>query len=826
MKSFTTRPDTQWTAPSTTYQVWNSTSLRIVSGTHSESSGAPSSTDANGFTTRSEFASVVTAAQATTVSRTQVDFANTFVTTSSESYTSAGDPDSDGDYSASYSTSRSVIEASFTTFNDSSSATSRYTSAQEGSTSSISYTTAPGGSSTATAGTLSVTATGPASTTRTGLGTVSTYGSQSEGYDSTVTSSSTDGVLASVFTTSASTRTTTHTSMWSSTWVTTYTALTGQSTTSTQETSDQVTWSADTTTQATGTSHVRTSWAFDSILQDTVFLMSAGLASRDYNCEAFLWSFSHTGLDVTASTAGVFTDLFVSVTGKTITVSDYRKFSTSSVEMTAISISRSTGVVGASTTEFTSSNGTSYETSTTTTATTTGSPGTTTATATYSGNLSTTYSQSWSVAGVSSTLSTWTYTTTTDVMQPPATSSSTIHTHTVEVTGYETTSSAWTSTTTTSTWGHATSMSATRHILHSAFTTTTDCSIRSTATDAILFSSFTTTGTGTNTARILLGSVSTATTRVFSVRSSFTRLSYDAAMHSAVSQYTTTQSGAGYDFTVSAGDAFSGTLWTEQRMFPYVLARPEHDNLPTLNEVRHRCHPLGIAGFGGAFTVSDLSVHVTTTQGLQSGSTFTDETLIPPSAQSAANGVSFIAVPSTFHLSGTGHAASTSLLTVPSVMTGDISVAVTWTSTTTTGTATSDTAITSALATHTLAVTSAITGTFFTAEPFTTNSDWRSEFLPYEGGEASGGFVAGDNLLGNSYQVLARGGCLRWSPYTSTQSTAAATSSVTGSAGSVSTSVAASAAIVFTVENVITATWSATGNYSIFPTCLHIPHDI
>lgn len=829
MKSFTTRPATEWTAPSTTYQVWESTRLVVVSASSAESASGAFSTDTagttNGFTTSSQFAGVFSQDSRTTINRTGASFSQVFLTTSSDSYYSAGSTDTHGDYSQNYSQSHGISFYSATTQADSSRASSRVTSEELVSSSSIRYLSSTAGSSGGVTGTISVTSTGPSSTTRTGSGTTTTFGSSTEGYASTVTTGSTDGVLSSVFTTSASTRTTSHTSQWSSTWVTTYTALTDQATTLTQETTDNVTWSADTTTAAAGSSHGRTTYIFDSILQDTVFLMSADLASADYNAEAFLWSFSHTALDATSSTAGVFTDLFASTTGKTITVPDYRKFHSSSVALTGISISVSTGSTGTSTTEFTSSNGTSFETSTTVTASTTGSPGTTTVTATYSGNLSTTYSQSWSVTDVSSALSTWTSTTTTDTAQPPATASSTIFTHSVHVTGYETTSSAWTSTTTSSTWGHATSMTSTRNILHSGFTTTTDVSIRSTTTDGLLFSSFTTTGTGTSTGRVLLGSVSTSTTRVFSVRSSFTRLSYHADFHSHVSRYTTTDEAAGSFFTVSASDDFSATRWTEQRVFPYMLARPEDDNMPPLDEVRHQCHPLGHAGFGGPFTASALSVHVTTTQGLAAGSTFTDETLVPPSAQSAVRGVSFIPVASTFRLDGTSNAAATSLISSPTAITGQISVAITWTSTTTTGTATSDTATTSRAATHTLGVTSSISGTFHTAEAITYNSEWRDELLPYDGGPAVGGFVAGDHMLGHSYQVLARRGCLRWSPYTSTQSTAASTSSATGSAGSVSTSIAGSVGIVLTAENVITATWSAAGLYSIFPSCLHIPHN-
>jgi hypothetical protein len=311
---------------------------------------------------------------------------------------------------------------------------------------------------------------------------------------------------------------------------------------------------------------------------------------------------------------------------------------------------------------------------------------------------------------------------------------------------------------------------------------------------------------------------------VFSVESTFSQPTYHAGHHEEVSQFVTTASNAFGATTFTRSEEIAITSWTESRMEPYLTARPADDNLPLLNEVRHRCHPIGIAGFGGAFTASALSVHLTTTQGLAAGSTFAEVSLTPPAAMSAIRGVSFHPIDRYARFGGTAGAAATRLIEVPSVMTSQISVAATWTSTTTTGPATSDTAVTSRAATHTLALTSSVTGDFWSAEAITFNSDFRSEILPGGAGNAVGGYVAGDNILGHTYQVLVRAGCMRWSPYSNTQSTVADTYTVTGPAGSVSTTIAAECAIVLTMENVLSAAWSHGGNGSVFSSALHLSH--
>lgn len=800
MNSLTTRPATEWTAPSTVYQVGTATSYLEEVVTQHEATDNSGLSTASGFA-RSSYSSTVAAS-----SRTAYESGQTFQTTSSESGDRHSSPADAGDFSRSYYSSNGATFKSWTTQADSSQVTSRASSAQTSTESSISYFTSSAGSHTASPGGLSSTLVGPSTTLRTASGTATTVTTETAGWDSITTTASTDGV-ATVFTTAYSTRTTSTTADWSSTWTTTHTTLTSANTTLTTIGTASQTWTQDVVSTNTATTNPRTDWLFDSILQDTVYLMSANRNAADFNCGQVLWTFSQTALPVTATTEGVFTDLFGSITAQSVTVSDFSKFSSTSAEVSKVTISLSTssasGTAGNSYYTTTFSNGSSYAITAVTT---------------------TTYSASYSLGDVSSTISTWTSATTTDTNQPPATASSTIFTHSIPVTGYATADSAFSATTTTATWGDATSGSTTRSLVHSSTATTALRSSRAVTTDSILIESFTTTGTGTGTVRVLLGSVSTTSLRVYSTEATFTQPTYHPDLVSTVSQFVRSDHQDALDLTATRSDDMSVTRWTESRLNPRITARPTDDNMPALNEVRHQCHPFGVAGFGGIFTVSDLSVYLTTTQGMLSGSTFEEATLTPPSAISAIRGVSFHPVLSSFPFGGTGNAAASSLISAPSAMTGEISLALTWTSTTTTGPATSDTAITSALATHTLAVTSSISGQFWTAETFSINSNFRTEFPADPGGTASGGFVAGDNILGSTYQVLARAGCLRWTEYTGSQSTAAATASFTGSNGSVSTTLASSKAIVFTLENVLSASWSPDGNASAFSSGLHFTH--
>lgn len=801
MDSFTTRPPEQWTVPSTTYQVGSSTASTANFATGFGSTAIPYSTAIDGTTmgqtTASELGSGRYGVTVRASNRTSFQTGETAFTSASQSSTSAGSTDTGGNQSASNFSSSGATWLLQATENDTSSATFRATSSQRSFQSSISYASAGAGSSTALPGTLSSTASGPSTTLRTFSGTASSYTTQSEYINiSTITTGSGDGVIGGIFTTESFTLATTTTSQPSSSWQTVYTVLSAQATTYTTAATDDVTHQNDITIAGTATSNLRTSYAFGTILQDTVFLMMGNRGPQDVSRGEILWSFSHGLMATDSTTAGPFTALYASTSAGTITIADYRKFESSSAAVTAVSISSSvvtiTGTGSPTYQSRISSNGSYYSTSTITT-----TSGTSTGTTT-SADTATTYSQSWSLGDIGVT--------------------GTSFTHTAYLSGYETSLSAWTSGTTSSIWGFQTSGTSTRPVVFSSTVTTTALSLRSTTADSILFSSFTTTGTGTDTVRIFLGSVSTTTSRFYSTDSTFTRATYPAEFHSTASQFVVTDSNA---TTITQSDSFAITRWTERRLFPNIKARPGDDNIPALDEVRHRCYPLGFAGFGGGFTASALSVHLTTAQGLDAGSTFEEVTITPPATAEAVRGVSFFPVPSSARFGGLAGAAATSLLSVPASMTNVVSIAATWTSTTGPSSATS---VTSRFATHTIGVVSAITGEFWTAEPFTVNSAFRTELAPYYGGTASGGFVAGDNILGNTYQVLARAGQFAWTAFSSTQSTAAVAGSSSSSAGSVAITIPASHAIVFSMEPILTAAWSLNGIHSIFSSAPHPPH--
>lgn len=824
MDSFTTRPDSQWSVSGTTYQVGTSSQISANSATASDSTAVPSSTTSggttNGLTTSSQFASFQSGITVAASARTSFLDAQTAFTSYSKSFTSAEDPP-DNWSSSGYASTGGTWRTSRTE-NDTSRATARGSSAQTSSQSSISYQTDTTGSAGSTAGTLSATNSGPATTTRTFSGTVSSYTTETAFVDfSTITTGSTNGFIG-VFSTESFTMATTTTSQPSSSWQTVITNLSDQATTYTTAGTDDVTYQNDLTTAGTATTNLRTSYAFGNLIQDTVFLMKANRGPQDVNRGEILWTFSHGAMATDTTTSGPFTALFASTSAGTITVSDYRKFQSSSAAVTAVSISSSvltiTGTGSPTYQSRISSNGLFYSTSTITT-----TAGTVTGTTT-SADTATTYSQSWSLGDIGTLQSTWTIATTTNTAAPASTVSSTVFTHTAYLSGYETLSSGWTSGTTSSTWGFQTSGTSTRPVIFSSGVTTTALSLRSTTVDSILFSSFTSTTSGpatSDTIRVFLGSVSTTTSRFYSTESTFTRATYPADLHSTASQFVVTDS-AWHGFTTfTRSESFEITRWTERRLFPHIKARPGHDNIPALDEVRHRCFPLGFAGFGGGFTASALSVHLTTAQGLAAGSTFEGVTITPPATAEAVRGVSFFPVPASASFGGLAGAAATSLLSVPASMTDVISIAATWTSTTGPSSASS---VTSRFATHTIGVVSAITGEFWTAEPFTVNSAFRTELAPYYGGTASGGFVAGDNILGNTYQVLARAGQFAWTAFSSTQSTAAAAGSSSGSAGSVAITIPASHAIVFSMEPILTAAWSLDGLHSIFSSTPHPPH--
>ena len=808
METFTTRPATQWTAPSTVYDVGVSVNSTRNENIQAQSTAIPYSSNGSG-TTNGLSSNANTSGTSYGVSSSQYErTGNFFSQTNLSSFNlSIGISTSGvttGESATSATSTDGLSFVSLNTENDTSRATFLGTTAQtsyhiinrEGT--STSATDSPGSAST--------TASGTSTTTRTFSGTSTTFSTYSAAVDtSTITTISTNGLNANAFTTSTFSISTTNTSQISSSWNTLYTTLTGQNTTLTSATAD-ITYQQDSSTVLTATTHLRTSYAFGSILQDTVFLMNANRASDDYNMGELLWHFGNSGFATSDSSIGVFSDLYSSSSARTITLLDRSRFFSESAVVTVVPLSIQSTTSSDTITTYT------YQT-------------TLTSGLQSTNVLTSTYSTSASLGDVSSYLSTYTQSTTTDTAQPPATISSTTFTHSYQTTGYNTSNSSWTTTTSSSLWGFASSSTFTRTVYFSSVSTTQAQSFRSSTTDEVLISSFTTTGTGTDTVRVFLGSFSTATTRVFSTESTFTRATYPLGLHSSASQYTSTETAAsGGTTSFTRLNNFSITKWTEARAYINVSARPGNDNMPGYNEVRHQCHAIGHAGFGGSFAASNLIPYVTTTQGLAAGSTFTEATIQPPATRSACIGVSMIPISSGVTFGGLASAVRTSLLSYPTSIESVISLAVTWSSSTSTtsGTTTTST-ITTRAATHTLGLTSSITGTFWTAKSFTVNSNFRTE-LPDS--PASGGFVAGDNALGSTYKLLARAGNIKWTEFSSEQSTSPLTGAASGINGSVSTTIPASHAIVFTLENIITARMSTVANASVFSSTPHIKHEI
>lgn len=823
MKTFTTRPGTEWTVSNTTYQVGTSITgiynLRTQGSTTAVASSSNTGGSTAGLTASNQTGGTTSIRHITESARTRSTVLTESSRTALNVHQSSHNPNSAINFSDTYSeTEARHIVRSFTA-GDSSSAAISNTSL----TSSSSSTASDTHSSTTTASTTALYTTTSTSVAHTTSGSSTTHTTETVPQPSTATYTATTGSLSVITTTSSSasfsttvTSTTGSVSSSSSTWGTAHSTLTGRSTTETTDTGS-LTWTADETTNLTATTHPRTSWAFETLLRDTVFLLN-GDPGTDYNLGGMLWAFRTDIITAGQSTAGLFSALYSSTAAETVTLPERSAFLTSSAAVTAITTSTATATT------------TSTRTSTTDTAQ---PPETYTATSTatsYNGSsyeataFTVTHSATWNLGDVSTSESTGTITTTTDTAAPAATTSSTIFTHSIQSTGYSA-GTLWTSTTTTVTWGDVTSASGTHTAPWSSTSTTLAKSSRFSTTDAALVSSFSTWSTGTATSDTIssfLGLVSTATTRVYSSTSTFSAPTWHAALHASVPSQTSSFIIGGDSRLETTSGAASLTAWTEARASIRASARPEHDNMPDHNQAWYQVHPRGFAGFGGSFTISTLPAYLTTTQGLAAGSTFTAETLQITRTAQACEGLTFFPVTTGFELGGTANALSTSLISTPSVMTSQISVAVTWSSTTsTTASAGTTSASTTRAATHTLGVTSSITGEFWSADAITFNSAARSE-MP--GGAISGGYAIGDNNRGTAWRVFLRQGAATWTEYTAGQSTAALTHSSTGTDASISFSVPYSHAAVISMEPVLTARWDTAGNASAFSSQQHLKH--
>jgi len=822
MKTYTQRPSTAWTVSSTAYHIGtSSTGVYDLRTSASTTAGASSSNTAGstaGLTALVQNAGTTSLVYVSEIGRTVSTVSTASSLTVRNVHQSAHNPGSAINFSDTYSYTEARLIARSVAAGDSSFAATSNTSLTTGSSSTESDTHSSSTSS-ATAASYSTSST---STAYTASGTSTTYTTQTVAIDlSTVTTTASDGHFNAFTTTSSSsgytttaTSTTGSVSSSYSTWGTGYTSLTNRPTTITTATAD-VTWTEDDSINLTATTHARTNWQFNNLLQDTVCIMNANLGADGYNLSPNLWTFNTSAIASTQTTAALFSALYSSNASQTVTLSERSVFLTSSAPVTVITTSTATATRTATRTSTTDTAAAAETYTATGTATS------------YNGNsyadsdYTATWSASHSLGDVSSSQSTWTVATTTDTNAPKATSSSTIYTHSAQLTGY-TSGTRWTSTTTSAEWGNDVTETGTRIAPWSSASTTVTRSSRATTADEILISSYSTWGTGTNTSSSLLGLVPTNTTRASSVSSTYTLPTWHADLHASVPSQTYQFISAGTSHLGTTNGGASLTAWTEARGRISVDARPTDDNIPALNEARFQVHPYGLAGFGGSFTASALDAYLTTTQGLASGSTFTEETLQLTATALACQGLTFYPVPSAIQLGGTGNAVSTSLISTPSVMTSEISVAATWSSTTSTTASTGTTSTTTTrAATHTIAMASQITGSYWSSDPITFNSAARSE-MP--GGANSGGYAIGDNAISESWKLLLRQGAASWTEYSAGQSTAALSHSTSGTDASLSLSVPHSHAIVLSMEPVLTARWDTAGNASAFSSQQHLKH--
>lgn len=582
----------------------------------------------------------------------------------------------------------------------------------------------------------------------------------------------------------------------------------GSSQTTLQKTDSSITYSADfrsvstTTTLLFGGTYTvghSTSEATNhhlSPLADTVCLMNAGRNIEDYNLGNQLWVFSLGSLAASAVTQGRFTNLFSSVSAASYTLADYRKFSVSAMEVTAITVSHDT-----SATVTTTAAGTVTGTSAITVSTTwknlmtwNGTDASNEVTATLTVDL----------GDVSTSLRTE------NVGDPVTVLSFTDFYGTYEQTGYD--SSGWTSTT-AKMFFPASSENVVHSALYSPATTTLWVAARKTTLDEILVNKFSSVGTSWQ----FIGLAKTTTTRVWVEYVSTTQSVWLSELNPEVENYTTQSNSTyvpnGVLFTgYSKSETLKGTYLTESRLLPrtrsapYELFQTFADN--NLNQIWYRAPAAGYGGAGGNVALSSIKVYLSLSIGLESGGAFGSQTLFPANLAiaSAYPGVIFSPARTDYLLSVPAGAVSANYLSRISSLGQVASVAVTWTSTTVSGTST---LTTSTFATYNVAGASEISGELYRTESLVFNtSDVRG------GGFFKGGFALGDNALSSAYTVRLHGGYAEWTAYDGSSSVSSGSSK--GSSGSVAFTIPGSLAIVFNVEPLISMSWGPEGGYDHF----------
>lgn len=621
----------------------------------------------------------------------------------------------------------------------------------------------------------------------------------------------------------ATTTASTSLSTWGTTWSTvdTDTTTTDAGTGTTAEiTAVQDTTSFVTEVAGTGTGTFTRVQDFtfthhsNSPLRDTIVLQRADEFSDYYSLGHVLWLFDKSSeTNLTSHSKGVFTDFYTTSSDLTITISDYRKFVTSSF---------AAGTVTLASTTYESISTSSVGPNTTHTVTATMTNGVFTTHTSDNTFLYQTVTETFSLGDIGTILQTSveTYTTTTDTDAPPASStgSTTLFTHTDYVSGYETDGAlSFTLATSVGFWS-STSRSFLTEKWASTYSSTVIKPIRLVASFAILADSHTVIGAGTDTTRVFLGKFSTATSKVYSYASSTTSSAFyipEMCSISTVNETASTSdtvnhvtSGSTGTTIVSAGHSL--THWTFKRAGIRMESTSAGHEAPYGDIVRYTVPAYGHVGFVGSFTQPDQSVYLTTECGLSSGSVFdTAWTMTPPAGKSLFEEAGATIYPVNERnlpsLIGVG-LVNSSLMETPTAMTTCLSVAATWT---TTQTYTGGTSTATTTAVHTIGVVSAISGEFLTERPISF-SDGNSNIGINGLFATTGGFGAGDNRMNASATVFVGMGRVSWTERASGQSTGGDSYSTQGDGLTVSFTIPQGVGLVISEEPLLTMSWDKT----------------
>lgn len=560
----------------------------------------------------------------------------------------------------------------------------------------------------------------------------------------------------------------------------------------------------------TGTGHA------NSPLRDTVFILDADRGGSGAHLGTVLWTFSASaGLDAMQRSVGRFTDFFGSVAGNSYTLNDYQVFLTRSYKMGTVTLD---------------------------TATTSSGTGVTYTVTRYnsiipSGATSNLYGPHTATIDAGSvgygTLG-FAFFTQTTFTHTDSTFSSVYST----LNGVPSLVSEI-PTTTGRAWGATTSFTGNHQKWYSSRVTTLTMESRKTESTQVLGRSFSTVAVGTSTNVAFLGL--TAYT-VESAYPEWTTSTIPEWYFPASCWHETTLSSSSFSTTFEniSSSWSSGTSLDEDhnltgswvdKMFPVTLSVGNTN--PFYNYVRFSVLPRGHIAFGADIaTVSNA--YLTTSQGLDGGSTFNSSWSISLSTvdfsqgrnnyETTANGGVIYHPVGEDHLptlTGVGMVGS-SFSSGAEDATGStaLSILATW-STSTAGTGTATSMMTTNAATHTVAVVSVQTGDYLTQFPIEFNSTNRAigtnEPFCY-----AGGWAAGDNNRNKPFSFRLGFGFASWtaSQKTATGSTGYLTSSssTSNSRGYVTFTVEGDRAVAFSVEQLVSANWMPSSSSNHYTT--------